>query len=62
MHGLKKTSMCNLVLADVSAPQLLAVSGHKDLNVAQRYIEKVLKRPELADEAFAKLRTKRARM
>jgi hypothetical protein len=44
-----------------TAPEFMAVSGHKDMGVAQKYIEKALKRPELADAAFEKLmRTKRA--
>jgi hypothetical protein len=58
MHGLKKSSLCGLVLAGATAPEFMAVSGHKDMGVAQRYIEKVLKRPELADAAFAKLENK----
>jgi integrase len=58
MHGLKKTRMTDIVLAGGNAPQLMAVSGHRDMAVAQKYIEEVFERPELADAAFAKLRTK----
>jgi integrase len=59
LHGLKKSGMCSIVLAGGTAPELLAWSGHKDMEVAQKYIEEAFKRPELADAAFAKLRTKR---
>ena len=58
MHGLKKSSLCRLVLAGATAPEFMAVSGHKDMGVAQKYIEKALKRPELADAAMAKLENK----
>jgi integrase len=58
MHGLKKSSLCRLVLAGATGPEFMAVSGHKDMGVAQKYIEKVLKRPELADAAMAKLENK----
>jgi integrase len=55
MHGLKRSGMSRLALAGVTAPELLATSGHKSLTQAQRYIEEVLNRPELADRAFEKL-------
>jgi integrase len=55
MHGLKKSSLCSLVLAGATAPEFMAISGHKDMGVAQRYIEKAINRPELADAAMAKL-------
>jgi integrase len=62
MHGLKKSGMVDLAVAGATAPQLMAWSGHKDMGVAQKYIEKAFDRPELADAAFEKLmRTKRAR-
>ena len=59
MHGLKRSGMSRLALAGVTAPELLATSGHKSLAQAQRYIEDVLNRPELADRAMEKLRTDR---
>ena len=59
MHGLKKSSMVEIVLAGGSAPELMAVSGHKSLTVAQHYIAAAFERPELADGAFDKVRTKR---
>jgi hypothetical protein len=37
----------------------MAVSGHRDMSVAQKYIEEAFERPELADAAFGKVRTKR---
>jgi integrase len=55
MHGLKRSGMSRLALAGVTAPELLATSGHKSLVQAQRYIEEVVNRPELADRAFEKL-------
>jgi integrase len=58
LHGLKKSSLCRLVLAGATAPEFMAVSGHKDMGVAQKYIEKAIKRPELADAAMAKLENK----
>ena len=62
MHGLKKSGLCELARASATAPEFMAASGHKDMRVAQGYIEKVFKGPELADASMAKLRTKRARM
>jgi hypothetical protein len=59
MHGLKKSGMTEIVLAGASAPELMAVSGHRSMAVAQTYIEEGFKRPELADSAFDKVRTKR---
>jgi len=61
MHGLKKSSMVEIVLAGGSAPELMAVSGHRSLKVAQTYIEAAFDRPELADGAFDKVRSKRER-
>jgi integrase len=60
LHGLKKSALCNIVLAGGTAPEMMAVSGHKDMRVAQIYIEKILGHQDLADAAIAKLRTKRA--
>jgi integrase len=31
LHGLKKSSLCRLVLAGATAPEFMAVSGHKDM-------------------------------
>jgi integrase len=62
MHGLKKSGLCELARASATAPEFMAASGHKDMRVAQGYIDKVFKGPELADAAMAKLRTKRGRM
>jgi len=59
MHGLKKSGMNEIVLAGGSAPELMAVSGHRSMAVAQAYIEESFKRLELADAAFDKVRTKR---
>jgi integrase len=59
MHGLKKSSMVEIVLAGGSAPELMAVSGHRSMTVAQSYVEEAFNRPELADGAFNKVRTKR---
>jgi hypothetical protein len=61
LHGLKKSGMVAMALAGATAPEFMAGSGHKDIRVAQQYIEKAFAQPELADEAFAKLRTKRGR-
>ena len=57
---MKKSALCNIVLAGGTAPKMMAVSGHKDMRVAQIYIEKILGHQGLADAAIAKLRTKRA--
>jgi hypothetical protein len=51
--------MCNIALAGGTAPEVMAISGHKDMRVVQEYLDKVFKRPELADAAITKLRTKR---
>jgi integrase len=59
LHGLKKSGMCDIILAGGTAPQLLNVSGHRNMKVAQDYIEAVLDRPELADAAFEKLEQRR---
>jgi integrase len=59
MHGLKKSGCCERVLAGATAPEFMADTGHKDMRVAQAYIEKVFKRPELSDASYLKLRTKR---
>ena len=59
LHGLKKSGMCNIALAGGTAPEVMAISGHKDMRVVQEYLDKVFKRPELADAAITKLRTKR---
>jgi integrase len=59
LHGLKKSGMTEIVLAGGTAPELLAVSGHRDLREAQKYIEEAIARPELADSALDKVRTKR---
>jgi integrase len=62
MHGLKKSGMVDIILAGGTAPELMAVSGHKDMAVAQHYIEESFKRPELADAAFAKLAENKNRL
>jgi integrase len=59
LHGLKKSALCNIVLAGGTAPEMMAVSGHKDLRVVQVYIESIMGSQNLADAAIAKLRTKR---
>jgi integrase len=59
MHGLKKSGMTEMVLAGGTAPELMAVSGHRDMSVAQKYIEEAFERPGLADAVFDKVRTKR---
>jgi integrase len=59
LHGLKKNAMTQIVLAGATAPMLMKVSGHKDMAVAQKYIEEAFVGPELADEAFARLENKR---
>ena len=51
--------MTEIVLAGGSAPELMAVSGHRDMRVAQEYVEEAFSRPELADAALSKVRTKR---
>jgi integrase len=61
MHGLKKTGMSEFVRAGATAPELMNVSGHRDMAVAQKYIEEVFEGPELADEAFDKLQARRMR-
>jgi hypothetical protein len=60
MHGLKKSGMTEIVMAGASAPELMAVSGHRSMAEAQTYIEEAFQRPELAGTALAKVRTKRA--
>jgi hypothetical protein len=60
MHGLKKSAMCNIVLAGGTAPEMMAFSGHRDMRVAQGYIEKILGHQDLADAAITKLKRKRA--
>jgi integrase len=59
MHGLKKSGMTEIVLAGGSAPEVMAVSGHRSMAVVQAYIDEAFERPELADAAFEKVRTKR---
>jgi integrase len=59
LHGLKKSGLVEIALAGGTAPELMAVSGHKSMAVAQAYIEAAFKRPELADAALGKVRTKR---
>jgi hypothetical protein len=48
--------MTEIVLAGASAPELMAVSGHRSMAEAQTYIDEVF---DLADTALGKLRTKR---
>jgi integrase len=59
LHGLKKSGMVEIALAGGTAPELMAVSGHRSMVEAQRYIEEAFARPELADGALRKVRTKR---
>jgi integrase len=61
LHGLKKSGMVALAMAGATAPEFMAGSGHRDIRVAQHYIEKAFAQPELAGAAIGKLRTKRGR-
>jgi integrase len=60
LHGLKKSGMVDWAAAGATVPELMAGSGHKDIRIVQHYIDKAFARPELAQAAFTKLRTKRA--
>jgi hypothetical protein len=58
-HGLRKLMMVRLAHAGYSAPQIGAISGHKDLREIQLYIEQMDRR-KLAIEtmtAFEKVQT-----
>jgi integrase len=59
LHGLKKSGMTEIAVAGGTAPELMAVSGHRNMAVAQAYIDEAFERPELADAALGKVRTKR---
>ena len=54
-HGLRKAACRRLAEAGCSAPQIMAVSGHKTLAEAQRYIE-AANRKTLAEEGMEKVR------
>lgn len=53
-HGLRKAACRRLAEAGSTAPQLMAVSGHKTLAEAQKYIE-AANRAKLAAEGMAKV-------
>lgn len=54
-HGLRKAACRRLAEAGCTAPQLMAISGHKTLAEAQRYIE-AANRKALAEEGMKKVR------
>lgn len=54
-HGLRKAACRRLAEAGCTAPQLMAVSGHKTLAEATRYIE-MANRKALAEEGMRKVR------
>lgn len=53
-HGLRKAACRRLAEAGCSAPQLMAISGHKTLAEAQKYIE-TANRKALAEEGMEKV-------
>lgn len=55
-HGLRKLACVRLAHAGATAPEIMAVSGHRSLKVASRYIEQA-SREKLAAAAVNKLRT-----
>ncbi len=55
-HGLRKAMCRRLAEAGCTAPQIMAVSGHKTLSEAQKYIEEANK-ATLAQEAMATITT-----
>ena len=54
-HGLRKAACRRLAEAGCSAPQIMAISGHKTLAEAQKYIE-AANRAALAVEGMEKVR------
>jgi integrase len=53
-HGLRKAACNRLAEGDCTAPQIMAVSGHKTLAEAQKYIDAVNKK-KMARAAMDKL-------
>jgi integrase len=53
-HGLRKAACRRLAEAGCSAPQIMAISGHKTLSEAQKYIE-TANRAHLAREGMSKV-------
>ena len=53
-HGLRKACCRRLAEAGATAPQIMAISGHKSLSEAQKYIEQASK-PKLAQAAMRRL-------
>lgn len=55
-HGLRKAACRRLADAECSAPEIMAVSGHKSLREAQRYVEEANQK-KLANSAMARIAT-----
>ncbi len=55
-HGLRKASAVRLAEAGCSAPEIMAITGHKSLKEAERYIREVNQK-KLAESAQAKIAT-----
>jgi hypothetical protein len=53
-HGLRKAGMIRLAHVGATEPELAACSGHKDLRMVRKYIEKA-RRETLSDNAMARL-------
>jgi integrase len=57
-HGLRKACCRRLAEAGATAPQIMAISGHKSLSEAQKYIDQASKRT-LAEAGIARLLAER---
>ncbi|KTQ95127.1 hypothetical protein NS226_13130 [Aureimonas ureilytica] len=55
-HGLRKAACRRLAEAGCSASEIMAISGHKSLSEAQKYVE-AANRQKLADNAFGRVAT-----
>ena len=56
LHGLRKVSLRRLAEAGCSAPEIMAISGHKSLAEVERYI-KSAEQTVMADRAIARTET-----
>lgn len=56
-HGLRKACARRLAEGGASAPQIMAVTGHKTLSEVQRYID-AANREDMADDGFAVMVTR----
>lgn len=53
LHGLRKSCLRRLAEAGCTAPEIMAISGHKSLSEVQRYIE-AAEQEKMADRAIAR--------